>query len=55
MTAEPFTRTEEWQFAAALYDEAKKRGITQDLGGYLKRVREPNLAALRAEIEEEQH
>ncbi|HBN92264.1 MAG TPA: hypothetical protein DD397_06850 [Hyphomonas sp.] len=54
MTTQPFTPEQEWQFACAQLAEAKKRRINMDLSGYFKRVRETNLAALRAEIEKEQ-
>lgn len=54
MTTQEFTPEQEWQFAVAHLAEAKKRRINMDLSGYFKRVRETNLAALRAEIGEEQ-
>ncbi|MBR9900429.1 MAG: hypothetical protein GYB19_10265 [Rhodospirillales bacterium] len=54
MTTQEFTPEQEWQFAVAQLAEAKKRRINMDLSGYFKRVRETNLAALRAEIREEQ-
>lgn len=55
MTTQEFTPEQEWQFACAQLAEAKKRRINMDLSGYFKRVRETNIAALRAEIEKEQH
>jgi hypothetical protein len=49
-----FTPDDEWLFVRAQLEEAKKRRITQDIGGYEKRVRETNLAALIAETKGEQ-
>ncbi|WP_417790679.1 hypothetical protein [Terasakiella pusilla] len=53
MTQE-ITPTDEWQFACAQLEEAKKRRINMDLGGYVNRVKKTNLAALIAETEREQ-